>query len=135
MHSADRTSCVLVVVYVIGCSEDNTSCENSRIFRIRSSGGLFRPNESKHVIDSRYRSLILGPMADELKSLLEKALRLSPEARAALAGSLLDSLDQETDSDVEAAWSSEIANRIAELDSGKVQSVPWSEVRRSLLGT
>ena len=77
---------------------------------------------------------ILGVMADELKTLLEKALQLPPEARAALAGSLLDSLDEEVDDDVEAAWSAEITRRVSELETDKVQSVPWSEVRRGLLG-
>jgi len=74
-------------------------------------------------------------MADDLKKLLEEALMLPAEARAALAGSLLDSLDQEMDSDVEAAWSDEIAKRVAELNSGKVHTEPWSHVRRSLLGS
>lgn len=74
-------------------------------------------------------------MTDDLKSLLEKALKLSPEERAALAGSLLESLDQEIDENVEAAWSAEIAKRVAELDSGKVKTIPWSEVRRSIQGS
>jgi putative addiction module component (TIGR02574 family) len=73
-------------------------------------------------------------MTDELKSLLEKALNLPTEARAALAGFLIDSLDQETDEEAESAWSGEIAKRVSELDSGKVRSIPWSEVRRGLLG-
>jgi len=73
-------------------------------------------------------------MTDDLKVLLEKALMLPAEARAALAGSLLDRLAQEVDSDVEAAWSEEISRRISELDSGKVQTEPWSKVRSSLLG-
>lgn len=79
------------------------------------------------------RILIL--MTDDLKSLLEKALKLPPEARAALAGSLLESLDQEIDENVEEAWSIEIARRVSEIDSGKVQTVPWSEVRRGIMGT
>ena len=78
---------------------------------------------------------ILIVMTEDLKSLLEKALKLPPEARAALAGSLLDSLDQEIDDNVEKAWSIEIAKRVSELESGKVQPVPWSEVRRGIMGT
>ena len=78
---------------------------------------------------------ILIVMTEDLKSLLEKALKLPPEARAALAGSLLDSLDQEIDDNVEKAWSIEIAKRVSELQSGKVQPVPWSEVRRGIMGT
>ena len=74
-------------------------------------------------------------MADDLKSLLEKALKRPPEARAAPAGSRLESLDQEIDENVEEAWSMEIARRVAEIDAGKVQPVPWSEVRRGMMGS
>ena len=66
--------------------------------------------------------------------LLEEALKLSPEARAALAGSLLESLDEGVDEGAEAAWAAEIAKRLHELDSGAVAPVPWSEARRMILG-
>jgi hypothetical protein len=36
--------------------------------------------------------------------------------------------------DIEAAWSAEIARRIAEIDAGQVRLVPWSEVLRRLSG-
>ena len=65
--------------------------------------------------------------------LLREALELPPEARAFLAGSLIDSLDDEIDEDVEAAWDVEVARRLKELDEGKVKLVPRSEVRRRLL--
>src|SRR4029453_11089475 len=41
--------------------------------------------------------------------------------RAALAGSLLESLDTEVDEDAEAAWATEVNRRVAELDSGAVK--------------
>ena len=31
-----------------------------------------------------------------------------------------------------AAWDAEIAKRIEELDSGKVKTIPWAEVRRKM---
>jgi putative addiction module component (TIGR02574 family) len=65
--------------------------------------------------------------------LLEEALKLSPEARAALAASLLESLDHEVDENAEAAWAEEISKRIHELDSGAVTPVPWPEARRRIL--
>jgi putative addiction module component (TIGR02574 family) len=65
---------------------------------------------------------------------LEEALKLSPEARAALAASLLESLEDDVDENVEAAWAEEIAKRIHELDSGAVTPIPWSEARRIILG-
>jgi putative addiction module component (TIGR02574 family) len=67
--------------------------------------------------------------ADEI---LKDALALSVEDRAAIAGSLIDSLDDSTDEDAEAQWSAEIARRIAEADAGTVQPVPWSVVRQRL---
>jgi putative addiction module component (TIGR02574 family) len=68
------------------------------------------------------------------KKVLEEALLLPAEARAALAGHLLDSLDESVDEDVELAWSKEIARRIDDLDRGKVRTVPWSVARRQILG-
>ena len=73
-------------------------------------------------------------MKQDPNDLLKEALKLPPEARAALAGSLLDSLDQEVDEDAEAAWHAEIDRRLRELDSGKVKLVPWSEARRRISG-
>ena len=72
-------------------------------------------------------------MSPDVSELLRKALALPPEARAALAGSLLESLDDEpADEGVEAAWNEEISRRIEEIDSGKVQMIPYEEVRRRL---
>ena len=74
-------------------------------------------------------------MTAEVSELLKQALALPPEARRcpALAGSLLESLDEEpADEGVEAAWSEEIKRRIEEIDSGKVQMIPYEEVRRRL---
>ena len=56
-------------------------------------------------------------MSPDVSELLKKALALPPEARAALAGSLLESLDK---------------RRIEEIDSGKAQMIPYEEVRRRL---
>jgi hypothetical protein len=43
-------------------------------------------------------------MTEEVVDLLKKALALPVEARAALAGSLLDTLDETVDEGVEASW-------------------------------
>ncbi|HTR64643.1 MAG TPA: addiction module protein [Terriglobales bacterium] len=71
-------------------------------------------------------------MSQEVSELLKKALALPPEARAALAGSLLESLDDTVDPSAEEAWSQEIARRIEELDSGKVKPMPWADARRQI---
>jgi putative addiction module component (TIGR02574 family) len=68
------------------------------------------------------------------KKILEEALRLPAEARAAIAGRLIESLDDSVDEDAEAAWSKEIARRIDELDKGKIKTVSWSVARRQILG-
>jgi putative addiction module component (TIGR02574 family) len=73
-------------------------------------------------------------MKPDPSKLLEEALKLSPEARAALATSLLESLDDAVDEGAEAAWAEEIGRRIRELDSGAAKPVPWSEARRMILG-
>jgi putative addiction module component (TIGR02574 family) len=67
-----------------------------------------------------------------VNEILEEALMLPAEARAAIAGSLLDSLDDVVDEQAEALWSAEIERRIAEIDSGQVQLIPWCEVRDGL---
>jgi putative addiction module component (TIGR02574 family) len=69
-----------------------------------------------------------------IDDLLREALKLPPEARAALAGSLIDSLDGKSDDDVETAWDAEIARRLQEMKEGQVALVPWTEVRRRLIG-
>jgi putative addiction module component (TIGR02574 family) len=73
-------------------------------------------------------------MNADTEKLLAEALKLPPEARAALAGSLLDSLDRRPDPDAEAAWEAEIAHRLADLDAGEVETIPWSEARKTILG-
>ncbi len=73
-------------------------------------------------------------MKQDPTDLLKEALKLPPEARAALAGCLLESLDQEVDEGAEAAWQVEIDRRLREIDSGKVKPIPWSEARRKIAG-
>jgi putative addiction module component (TIGR02574 family) len=40
-----------------------------------------------------------------------------------------------SDEDIEAAWSTEIERRVAEIDAGTVELVPWEEVRAELFGS
>jgi putative addiction module component (TIGR02574 family) len=73
-------------------------------------------------------------MKENIADSLKQALRLPPEARAALAGSLIDSLDEALDLDAESAWEAEIAARIREIDEGKVTLIPWAEARARIAG-
>jgi putative addiction module component (TIGR02574 family) len=72
-------------------------------------------------------------MAKETADLLKEVLSLPVEARAAFADRLLESLD---DTEIEPGayeeWQREIKRRAAELDSGSVKAIPWSEVRAEL---
>ena len=45
----------------------------------------------------------------------------------------MDNLESEVDPDVEEAWRTEIARRVAELDSGTAETVPWETVQAELL--
>ena len=73
-------------------------------------------------------------MKRDATDILRDALELPPEARAARAGFLLDSLDQTVDEDAESAWEVEIVTRLKGLDGGRVQIVPWVEARRRIAG-
>ena len=63
----------------------------------------------------------------------KEAAELPDEDRASLAGLLIESLEGEPDPGVEAAWAAEIERRVAELDAGTVESIPWEQVRQRLL--
>ena len=64
--------------------------------------------------------------------LLPAALALPIEERAKLAHELLRSLDAPPNSDVDAAWVTEIARRAGELADGSVQPVDWEMARERI---
>lgn len=66
-------------------------------------------------------------MATSLKELEEQARNLAAEERAKLAESLLESLHSPV-SDVEAAWTREIEERVAAFDRGEMQSYAAEDV-------
>jgi putative addiction module component (TIGR02574 family) len=75
-------------------------------------------------------------VASELDQLKADLLTLPPESRAELAQSLVASLDETTDGNVEALWISEILRRDAELRAGTAKVKPADQViqeARSLL--
>jgi putative addiction module component (TIGR02574 family) len=73
-------------------------------------------------------------MKQNITEILKEALKLPPEARAALAGTLLDSLDETVDRDAESAWEAEIVMRLKEIDEGRVNLIPWAEARARIAG-
>ena len=62
-------------------------------------------------------------------TILDTALRLSPQARAEIALRLVESLDiGPDDDDAEAAWATEVARRIDDLDQGRIGATPVVDV-------
>jgi putative addiction module component (TIGR02574 family) len=72
----------------------------------------------------------MAQMTPEVSRLLEQALSLSIEEQEALTDSLISTLGGKVDGGLQAAWEAEIGKRISELDSGKVRTTSWHEVRR-----
>lgn len=72
-------------------------------------------------------------MSRDAAETLRDALALPTDTRAALVDSLLDSLDSTVDPDAAELWEREILVRAIELDSGRVKTVPWVELRSRLI--
>jgi putative addiction module component (TIGR02574 family) len=71
-------------------------------------------------------------MSPGVSDLLKRALALPVDERAALANTLLDSLETPNQS-VEEAWDAEEARRMEDLKAGKAVTVPWEQLHRDLL--
>lgn len=72
-------------------------------------------------------------MSKDPAEILEAALALNVEVRAALITSLIESLDPGVDDRAEEQWEQEIQRRLAALDSKTVSPVPWAVVRARLM--
>jgi putative addiction module component (TIGR02574 family) len=72
-------------------------------------------------------------MATELRQLFREALELTDNDRAPLAGLLIESLETPGDPDAESAWAEEAERRWQEIESGKVQTIPWEEIKAELM--
>jgi putative addiction module component (TIGR02574 family) len=72
------------------------------------------------------------PMSPEVSDLLKRAMALPVEEHAALANTLLDSLET-TNQSVQEAWDEEVARRIEAPKAGKAVTVPWERLHRELL--
>ena len=72
-------------------------------------------------------------MARSGRDLFDEAMRLEPQERSTLMRLLIEALDaDDPEEGVEDAWRVEIERRMAELDSGSVETIPWEEVRARL---
>ena len=64
--------------------------------------------------------------------ILEAARQLSPQQQQWLAQELLDSEQVDSPEEIEAAWAAEVERRIDEIDSGKVQPIPWETAQEHM---
>ena len=69
-------------------------------------------------------------MSTRLTEAMAAAMELTLEERAQLAGKLLMSLDEPSDSEIERLWLEEAESRIEEFRSGKVKGIPADDVFR-----
>ena len=67
----------------------------------------------------------MSALFDELS---KRSRELALEERAQLAQVLLESVEQETEPDVEVAWEAEIASRLAKYERGEARLIPATEV-------
>ncbi len=72
-------------------------------------------------------------MGRTARAVLKDALALPEGERAEIAGSLLSSIEPSPEVGVEQAWRREVAARVAALDAGEIETIPWAAVRDRLL--
>lgn len=71
-------------------------------------------------------------MSKRADDILFTAMQLPLTDRAEIATALIRSLDGEPEQEVEAAWASEIEQRVARIRAGIARGRPWSEVKKRL---
>ena len=70
-------------------------------------------------------------MPTTLEQVTKDAMDLAPRQKLALAEFLLESADTATDPEAEAAWDSEIRDRIRAIDEGHVTGIAYEDVMRA----
>ena len=70
-------------------------------------------------------------MPTALERVTNEAMDLPPRQKLALAEFLLESADAAADPEAEAAWDTEICDRIRAIDDGRVSGVAYEEVMRA----
>ena len=64
-----------------------------------------------------------------IEQIIDEALQYPEKERAYIAATLISSLEQVADADVELAWQKEVAKRMADISSGRVKCISWEDVR------
>ncbi len=71
-------------------------------------------------------------MSVAFKQVIENIENLSSEEKALVARCLISSLEEKHDDCVDQAWGELAKKRFAELDSGEVKGVSWSEIKNKI---
>jgi putative addiction module component (TIGR02574 family) len=75
----------------------------------------------------------MAQMTPQVLEVLDKALALSEEERGLVIARLNQSLGEEpAEEEVEEAWATEIQQRVDDVRSGRVKTIPSEEVFREL---
>jgi putative addiction module component (TIGR02574 family) len=63
-----------------------------------------------------------------IRALEKEVLGLPPKSRARFAERIIETIDDYTGPEIEAAWTEEIGRRVNEIESGKTRGIPATEV-------
>ena len=63
-----------------------------------------------------------------IRALEKEVLDLPPRSRVRFAEKIIESVDDFTSREIEAAWSDEIGRRVKEIESGKAGGIPAMQV-------
>ena len=67
-------------------------------------------------------------MSKQLEKITQEAMQLELEERALLARTLLRSMDQPSESEIERLWLEEVERRLQAYREGKVKGIPAEQV-------
>ncbi len=70
-------------------------------------------------------------MPPALEQVTKDAMDLPPQQKLALAEFLIESAETDADPEAEAAWDSELRDRIRAIDAGRVTGVSYEAVMRA----
>ncbi|MBV1915070.1 MAG: addiction module protein [Pseudomonadales bacterium] len=71
-------------------------------------------------------------MSTAFKQVIENISGLSSDEKALVAHCLISSLEVRHDDSVDQAWSELALQRFAELESGSVKGVSWSDIKNKI---
>lgn len=92
----------------------------------------FREVKSTESLKGSHMSQI--PSHQIPSQLLTEALQMPTLDRGRLAALLIESLESETETDVDLAWAEEISRRLSDIDSGRVKMISEEDARRIIRG-